>query len=92
MYSFAIICQEIIYRKGPFWRYSEDFEPPEIYRKVKDKQKPFFRPTLIDIETALETAQSYQELATVIERCWSEDPLERPDFHTLRATLKRVNK
>ncbi|CAD5111743.1 DgyrCDS1026 [Dimorphilus gyrociliatus] len=92
VYSFAIICQEIIYRNGPFWRYGEDFEPPEIYRKVKDRQKPFYRPTLMEIETALETAESYQELANVIERCWSEDSLERPDFHTLRATLKRVNK
>lgn len=95
VYSFAIICQEIIYRKGVFWRQDEITEPAEIYRQVKEMKKPYFRPTLDSIDTMLESdkaSESYQDLANIIERCWSNDPFDRPDFHTLKTSLRKINK
>jgi len=29
VYSFAIICQEIVYRKGPFWLEDDEYIPAE---------------------------------------------------------------
>jgi len=29
VYSFAIICQEIVYRKGPFWLEEDEYMPVE---------------------------------------------------------------
>lgn len=94
VYSFAIICQEIIYRNGPFWVENMELSPEEIYRLVKNGQKPFFRPTLHDSsgdDKGLATS-SDDDLAAMVRRCWSEDPLERPDFHSLKTIIKRINK
>ncbi|CAD5111742.1 DgyrCDS1025 [Dimorphilus gyrociliatus] len=95
VYSFAIICQEIIYRRGVFWRQDENFEPQDIYKQVKEMKKPYFRPTLDSIDSMLESdknSESYQDLANIIERCWSNDPFDRPDFHTLKTSLRKINK
>ena len=32
VYSFAIICQEIIYRNGPFWLENSDLSPQGLMR------------------------------------------------------------
>lgn len=28
----------------------------------------------------------------IIRRCWAEDPLERPDFNTLKSMIRKFNK
>lgn len=88
-YSFAVICQEVIYRKGPFWLEMEELPLQEIYKRVKDGKKPYFRPSLA--EQVDEEAYS-EDLLNMIRRCWAEDPAERPDFHALKAIIKRINK
>ncbi|GAB6027732.1 Nitrogen permease reactivator protein [Chamberlinius hualienensis] len=33
-----------------------------------------------------------EDVAELIKKCWSDDPMERPDFHSLRGIIKRLNK
>ncbi|CAG5114467.1 unnamed protein product, partial [Candidula unifasciata] len=86
VYSFAIICQEIVYRYGVFYLQNLDLSPQEIIDKVKKGMKPYFRPTLEEFDCPND------ELARVIRHCWSEDPAERPDFQQLRTMIKKLNK
>lgn len=70
----------------------------EIYRFVKNGQTPCFRPTLANFSCAAAdddegiVAGPDEELVVMVGRCWSEEPLERPEFHSLKTTLKRINK
>ncbi|ELT96795.1 hypothetical protein CAPTEDRAFT_124162 [Capitella teleta] len=90
VYSFAIICQEIVHRSGPFWVKSMTLSPQDIYRKVKNGQRPYFRPTLeLDSDDAEGCSE---ELANMIKKCWSEEPMERPDFHSLKSIIRKINK
>ncbi|KAK7497822.1 hypothetical protein BaRGS_00010956 [Batillaria attramentaria] len=86
VYSFAIICQEIVYRRGVFHLHNIDIGPAEIVEKVRGGLKPYFRPTLENFDCPCD------ELAVLIRRCWAEDPNERPDFQALRTLIKRLNK
>ncbi|XP_061185413.1 atrial natriuretic peptide receptor 1-like isoform X7 [Saccostrea echinata] len=86
VYSFAIICQEIVYRMGVFYLSNFDLGPSEIYEKVKNGIKPYFRPSLEECDCPCD------ELADVIRRCWAEDPMERPDFQALKSIIRKLNK
>ncbi|CAG5131906.1 unnamed protein product, partial [Candidula unifasciata] len=86
VYSFAIICQEIVYRNGVFYIQHYDLSPQEIYQKVKLGMKPYFRPTLEEFDCPCD------ELAGVIRRCWSEDPADRPDFQALKSIIRKLNR
>ncbi|NXD93548.1 ANPRB protein, partial [Chaetorhynchus papuensis] len=59
--------------------------PAEIVQKVRNSQKPFFRPS-IDIGVHTE------ELAVLMERCWAQEPAERPDFSQIKIFIRRFNK
>ncbi|KAK2179118.1 hypothetical protein NP493_512g02032 [Ridgeia piscesae] len=89
VYSFAIICQEIISRNGVFYVENMDLSPQEIYRKIKNGQRPYFRPTL---NVSNEDDCCNDELASMIKKCWSEDPAERPDVHAMKSIIRKVNK
>ncbi|ESO89768.1 hypothetical protein LOTGIDRAFT_206798 [Lottia gigantea] len=86
VYSFAIICQEIVYRKGVFHIQMLKFNPHDILIKVQNGLKPYFRPTLEDYDCPCD------ELAGIIRRCWSEDPTERPDFQSLKHIIRKMNR
>ena len=61
----------------------------EIYRKVKNgQQKPFFRPTIDHVDNE----DCSEDLANMIKKCWAEDPMERPDFHSLKTIIRKINK
>uniref|UniRef100_A0A8B9EH97 Guanylate cyclase n=1 Tax=Anser cygnoides TaxID=8845 RepID=A0A8B9EH97_ANSCY len=85
VYSFGIIVQEIALRNGPFYIEGMDLSPKEIVQKVRNSQKPFFRPS-IDIGVHSE------ELAVLMERCWAQEPAERPDFGQIKIFIRRFNK
>ncbi|XP_035829365.1 atrial natriuretic peptide receptor 1 [Aplysia californica] len=86
VYSFAIICQEIVYRYGVFYLQNLEVSPKEITDKLKTGMKPYFRPTLEEFDCPND------ELAGVIRRCWSEEAADRPDFQSLRTIIKKMNK
>ncbi|XP_020382787.1 atrial natriuretic peptide receptor 2 isoform X1 [Rhincodon typus] len=85
VYSFGIILQEIALRNGPFYIEGMDLSPKEIVQKVRNGQKPYFRPTT-DINYHSE------ELGNFMEKCWSEDIAERPDFSQIKVMITRFNK
>ncbi|XP_071098893.1 atrial natriuretic peptide receptor 1-like [Haliotis cracherodii] len=89
VYSFAIICQEIVYRNGVFHMHHIDLSPEEVYqlvKDVKDGRRQVFRPSLEHADCPCD------ELADVIKRCWSEDPAERPDFQSLKTIIRKLNR
>ncbi|XP_046368235.2 atrial natriuretic peptide receptor 1-like isoform X2 [Haliotis rufescens] len=86
VYSFAIICQEIVYRNGVFYLHNLDVGPQEVIEKLKSGLRPYFRPTIEEFDCPCD------ELAEVIKRCWAEDPAERPDFQSLKTIIRKLNK
>ncbi|KAK6492683.1 atrial natriuretic peptide receptor 2-like [Huso huso] len=85
VYSFGIILQEIALRNGPFYIEGMDLSPKEIVQKVRNGQKPYFRPTI-------DTNFHSEELAILMERCWAEDQTERPEFSHIKIFIRKFNK
>ncbi|XP_077993684.1 atrial natriuretic peptide receptor 1-like isoform X2 [Glandiceps talaboti] len=85
VYSFGVIIQEIVHRCGPFYVSHMDLSPEEIVQKVRAaSHKPYFRPSV-------DRATCPDNLFTVMEKCWAEDPNDRPDFNSLRSILRKTN-
>uniref|UniRef100_A0A673AQH4 Atrial natriuretic peptide receptor 2 n=1 Tax=Sphaeramia orbicularis TaxID=375764 RepID=A0A673AQH4_9TELE len=85
VYSFGIILQEIALRNGPFYVEGMDLSPKEIVQKVRNGQKPYFRPTT-------DNRCHSEELTILMECCWAEDPAERPDFGHIKIYMAKLNK
>uniref|UniRef100_A0A8C5BW38 Guanylate cyclase n=1 Tax=Gadus morhua TaxID=8049 RepID=A0A8C5BW38_GADMO len=85
VYSFGIILQEIALRNGPFYVDGMDLSPKEIVQKVRNGQKPYFRPST-------DHSQHCEELTFLMEGCWAEDPIERPDFSHIKIYITKLNK
>uniref|UniRef100_A0A3Q3A7J0 Guanylate cyclase n=1 Tax=Kryptolebias marmoratus TaxID=37003 RepID=A0A3Q3A7J0_KRYMA len=85
VYSFGIILQEIALRNGPFYVEGMDLSPKEIIQKVRNGQKPYFRPTT-------DNRCHPEELTILMEGCWAEDPAERPDFGHIKIYMAKLNK
>ncbi|XP_060537120.1 atrial natriuretic peptide receptor 2-like isoform X2 [Cylas formicarius] len=88
VYSFAIIMHEIIDKNGVFYVENE-MEPKEIIdvvRKGPDGNAGTpLRPT-----HSTDTCED--EISVLMNKCWAEDPQERPDFGTLKAKLRQMNR
>lgn len=87
VYSFGIIVSEIVTRQGPYYLGASLMSPKEISQAVvagPAPNKPPFRPVIRDV--------GFDGLQAIMERCWKEDPLERPDFGMLKTTFRKVNK
>ncbi|XP_041667734.1 atrial natriuretic peptide receptor 2 [Cheilinus undulatus] len=85
VYSFGIILQEIALRNGPFYVEGMDLSPKEIVQKVRNGQKPYFRPTT-------DNRCHSEELTILMQGCWAEDPAERPDFGHIKIYVAKLNK
>lgn len=57
----------------------------EIIERVTRGEQPPFRPSL-DLQSHLE------ELGHLMQRCWAEDPQERPPFQQIRTMLRKFNR
>lgn len=57
----------------------------EIIQKVRNGQKPYFRPTT-------DNKCHSEELTILMEGCWAEDPAERPDFGHIKIYVAKLNK
>lgn len=57
----------------------------EIVQKVRNGQKPYFRPST-------DNSRHCEELTILMEGCWAEDPAERPDFSHIKIFMMKLNK
>ncbi|XP_053133430.1 atrial natriuretic peptide receptor 1 isoform X2 [Hemicordylus capensis] len=85
VYSFGVILQEIALRNGVFSVEGMDLSPKEVIERVKSGECPPFRPS-VNLPGNLE------EVVFLMQRCWAEDPQERPDFHHIKSMLRKFDK
>uniref|UniRef100_A0A914C358 Guanylate cyclase n=1 Tax=Acrobeloides nanus TaxID=290746 RepID=A0A914C358_9BILA len=87
VYSFAIICSEVVNMKKA-WETSDraEYDPEEIIRLVqKDSRRPF-RPVIQPVATDMSSAMLH-----IIKDSWSDDPSERPKIETIKNLLQSMN-
>ncbi|XP_030572074.1 atrial natriuretic peptide receptor 1 [Drosophila novamexicana] len=91
VYSFGIIVHEITTRQGPFYlgKCAHEKTPQEIVELVKNYQPQLNKPFRPELEPCGDTKA---DVIGIIRRCWAEDPLERPDFNTLKSMIRKFNK
>uniref|UniRef100_A0A8B9JHK0 Guanylate cyclase n=1 Tax=Astyanax mexicanus TaxID=7994 RepID=A0A8B9JHK0_ASTMX len=85
VYSFGIILQELALLKGVFYLDSPPLSPKEIVEHVAEGRWPYLRPLLC-------TQSHSEELGQLMQRCWSEDVNERPDFNQIKVMLHKNNR
>lgn len=56
----------------------------ELVKKGPTQYGVPFRPIVMD--------QTFDDLNNIMNKCWKEDPNERPDFSILKSTIRKVNK
>ncbi|CAK8676717.1 unnamed protein product [Clavelina lepadiformis] len=85
VYSFAIIVQEIIFKKGVFFTLQE-LIPQEILQNIITPQEKdhYFRPTLQDNGDVVVA----EPLRKLISQCWAENPNERPNFEEIHQEIR----
>ncbi|XP_068673835.1 atrial natriuretic peptide receptor 1-like isoform X3 [Montipora foliosa] len=87
VYSFAIICQELVTRSGPFDMACYHTEPKEIVQRVMMRESPPFRPKFQN----LMKGSDLPALRQMVERCWSEHPESRPEFEELKRQMRKMS-
>ncbi|KAI5618230.1 atrial natriuretic peptide receptor 1, partial [Silurus asotus] len=85
VYSFGIILQEVAHRKGAFYLEEETLSPKEIVDRVALGECPYLRP-------AINTQAHSEELGLLMQRCWAEEPAERPEFSHIKVLLRKQNR
>ncbi|XP_017285209.1 atrial natriuretic peptide receptor 1 [Kryptolebias marmoratus] len=85
VYSFGVILQEVALLKGVFFLESQSLTPKEIIQTVIQGDLPPLRPDLCFHSHS-------EELGVLMQRCWSEEPSERPDFHTIKILLRKQHR
>ncbi|XP_068180916.1 atrial natriuretic peptide receptor 1-like isoform X2 [Antennarius striatus] len=84
VYSFGIILQEVALRRGVFHLQGDPLSPKEILDRVVLGEWPLLRP-------ATDSQSHAPELGQLMQRCWGEEPNERPDFTHIRLLLRQHN-
>ncbi|XP_064801836.1 atrial natriuretic peptide receptor 1-like [Oncorhynchus masou masou] len=85
VYSFGIILQEVALRHGAFYLEGEPLSPKEIMDRVALGEWPCLRP-------AVNPQIHSQELGQLMQRCWAEEPTERPEFNHIKLLLRKQNR
>uniref|UniRef100_A0A7N9AZY1 Guanylate cyclase n=1 Tax=Mastacembelus armatus TaxID=205130 RepID=A0A7N9AZY1_9TELE len=85
VYSFGIILQEVAVLRGVFYLDTHTPTPKEIIQTVRQGMVPPLRPSLCFHSHS-------EELGVLMQRCWCEEPSERPDFHTIKVLLRKQHR
>ncbi|CAN9503567.1 unnamed protein product [Ophioblennius macclurei] len=85
VYSFGVILQEVALLRGVFYLHAQSLTPKEIIQAVVQGVPTPLRPSLC--------AHSHsEELGILMQRCWHEEPSERPDFNTIKILLRKQHR
>ncbi|TGZ50130.1 Guanylate cyclase [Temnothorax longispinosus] len=85
VYSFAIILEEIVVRGGPYEVARTFMTAQEIVTRVSASENPPLRPEVTPKDCP-------PDILSLMERCWTEVPDERPSFHAIRGTIRGIMK
>uniref|UniRef100_A0A3P9JKY4 Guanylate cyclase n=1 Tax=Oryzias latipes TaxID=8090 RepID=A0A3P9JKY4_ORYLA len=85
VYSFGIILQELALLKGVFYIDTHTLIPKEIIQGVVRGGVPLLRPSLCFHSHS-------EELGVLMQRCWCEEPGERPDFNAIKILLRKQHR
>ena len=81
IFAFSIIVHEIAERNGPWGTNVNQLEPQIIVKRVRDTGA--FRPEV-------DRTSLHEELSSLLERCWAEDPRERPEIAVIRNGITHI--
>ncbi|KAK6754096.1 hypothetical protein RB195_013228 [Necator americanus] len=85
IYSFAIVCSEIITKKSAWDLENQDYDLDELVYKIKRGGRSPIRPLL-------ETEDEYNSsLSLLIKDCWSEEVDMRPSCDQVKSLIKSMN-
>ncbi|KAG1947936.1 atrial natriuretic peptide receptor [Pimephales promelas] len=85
IYSFGIILQEVALRRGVFYLEGDSLSPKEIVDRLALGEWPYLRPSV--------NPQSHsEELGQLMQRCWAEEPSDRPEFNHISVLLRKQNR
>ncbi|PIC50355.1 hypothetical protein B9Z55_001286 [Caenorhabditis nigoni] len=87
IYSFGIICSEIITRSSAFDIENRKEKPEEIIYQLKKGGFNAIRPSLLTDESL----EINPALTHLIRDCWTEKPSERPPIDQVKSLLKGMN-
>ncbi|RCN48266.1 adenylate/guanylate cyclase catalytic domain protein [Ancylostoma caninum] len=85
IYSFAIVCSEIVTKRSSWDLENQDYDLDEIIYKIKRGGRAPIRPSL---DTDDEHNAS---LSLLIRDCWCEEPEQRPSCDQVRTLVKGFN-
>ncbi|KIH55184.1 adenylate/guanylate cyclase catalytic domain protein, partial [Ancylostoma duodenale] len=85
IYSFAIVCSEVITKKSAWDLENQDYDLDELVYKIKRGGRSPIRPLL---ETEDEHNSS---LSLLVKDCWSEDIEMRPSCDQVKSLIKSMN-
>ncbi|XP_073338565.1 atrial natriuretic peptide receptor 1-like isoform X1 [Pagrus major] len=85
VYSFSIILQELALLRGVFYLDTHTLTPKEIIQVVLQGGVLPLRPSLCFHSHS-------EELGILMQRCWTEEPSERPDFNTIKILLRKQHR
>ncbi|KAM9528490.1 atrial natriuretic peptide receptor 1 isoform 4-T4 [Salvelinus alpinus] len=88
VYSFGIIVQEVVYRRGPFHIPNNNLEARDIVEGVKAGVCVGGGGSPLRPHT--DSSECPEGVEALLGACWSERPSDRPDFSSLRVTVKRL--
>uniref|UniRef100_A0A673K1I4 Guanylate cyclase n=1 Tax=Sinocyclocheilus rhinocerous TaxID=307959 RepID=A0A673K1I4_9TELE len=85
VYSFGIILQEVALRREVFYLEGDSLNPKEIVDRVALGEWPYLRPSV--------NPQAHsEELGQLMQRCWAEEPSDRPEFNHISVLLRKQNR
>jgi len=85
VYSFAIILEEIVVRGGPYESVKSYMTLTQIIDRVAAHDNPPFRPLVGERDCP-------SDLLELMEKCWNDNPDERPSFANIRTTVSCIMK
>lgn len=85
VYSFAIILEEIVIRGGPYEAARQFLDVQAILERVAAHETAPFRPFVGQRDCP-------PDVLDLMEKCWADNPDERPPFSTIRTSVHHIMK
>ncbi|XP_063683158.1 atrial natriuretic peptide receptor 1-like isoform X8 [Bolinopsis microptera] len=82
IYSFAIICSEILTREDPYAMY--ELEVDDVINRLKARENPPFRPNIKN------TTLGNMDLRDPLTFCWADSPEQRPDVGKVKVLIREL--